>query len=158
MHGPDDPALPAILDLMRSNFAYMDDVVDPPSSIHRLTLEGLQGQARTAEVWSLGPPLCAAVILTAKPNALYIGKLCVSAKARRRGMSRRLVDHAAERARALCLPKLELETRIELTANHATFRAMGFAEVARTAHKGYAKPTAITFQKSVPEHTDRIGV
>ena len=148
-HGPDDPALPTILDLMRTSFAYMDGVVNPPSSIHRLTLERLQAQARDAEVWSLAPPLCAAVILTPRLHALYIGKLCVSTQARGRGLSRQLIDHAAARANDLGLPKLELETRIELTANHATFRAMGFVEVARTAHKGYANPTAITFTKAV---------
>ena len=148
-HQPDDPALPAILDLMRTSFAYMDRVVDPPSSIHRLTLEGLQVQAHDAEVWSLAPPLCAAVILTPKPDALYIGKLCVSSQARGRGLSRQLIDHAAARAGELGLPTLELETRIELSANHAAFRAMGFVEVARTAHKGYTNPTAITFAKAV---------
>ena len=148
-HGPDDAALPAVLDLMRASFAYMDGVIDPPSSIHLMTLEHLRTQAQDAEIWSLGPPLCAAVILTRKPDALYIGKLCVSAQTRGRGLSHQLMDHAAARANALNLPKLELETRIELTDNHAAFRAMGFVEIAHTSHEGYDRPTAITFSKAL---------
>ena len=50
---------------------------------------------------------------------------------------------------ALHLPVLELQTRVELTENHATFRALGFVEVARTAHPGYDRPTSITFRRPV---------
>ncbi|MFN7434077.1 MAG: N-acetyltransferase, partial [Betaproteobacteria bacterium] len=42
---------------------------------------------------------------------------------------------------------LELQTRIELTENHATFAALGFAKVAETAHPGYARPTSITLRR-----------
>jgi len=146
-HTPDDPALASILDLMRSTFAYMDGRVDPPSSIHRLTLSALQDQASWAEVCSLGNPIQAAVVLTPKPHALYVGKLCVAPGARGRGLSRLLVAHAADRATALGLPVLELEVRVELSANHAAFQAMGFVQTGRTAHAGYGAPTAITFQK-----------
>ena len=44
-------------------------------------------------------------------------------------------------------PALELQTRIELTGNHAAFRRMGFVETARTAHPGFDRPTSITFRK-----------
>ncbi len=148
-HGPQDPALPAILDLMRKTFAYMDGVIDPPSSIHRMTLSDLHSNVEVVEVWSAGSPPVAAVILTPKSEALYVGKLCVAEHMRGRGVSRQLIDHAADRARSLGKPRLELETRIELTANHAAFRAMGFVEVERTAHEGFQNSTAITFAKEV---------
>ena len=60
-----------------------------------------------------------------------------------------LINSAAARARALGLTHLELQTRVELVANHATFTAMGFVETGRTAHKGYARPTSITYQRKV---------
>ncbi len=145
----DHPALAAVRALMRDSFAYMDGVVDPPSSIHRLTLTALRAQAETAELWALGTPPAAAVILTPRPPALYIGKLCVSQALRGQGISRRLIAHAKHRARELDLQVLELETRIELTDNHAAFQAMGFVETGRTAHAGYTQPTAITFQLPV---------
>ena len=46
---------------------------------------------------------------------------------------------------------LELQTRIELTENHATFGALGFKKIAETAHPGYSRPTSITMRKLVAE-------
>jgi hypothetical protein len=44
------------------------------------------------------------------------------------------------------LPALELQTRIELTENHALFRHLGFVQTAATAHPGYTRPTTLTFR------------
>jgi ribosomal protein S18 acetylase RimI-like enzyme len=145
-----DPALwPAILTLLHDAFAYMDGRIDPPSSLHVLTPQSFTDQTTRGEIWTLGHPPVACVFLTPKPHALYIGKLAVAASQRRQGLARQLIDLAATRARALHLPALELQTRIELTENHATFRALGFAEVARTAHPGYDRPTSLTFHRAL---------
>ena len=64
---PDDPRLADVLALIRSAFAYMDGVIDPPSSMHDLTLDTLRAQARTGEVWVL-PGAC--VVLTPQPDTL----------------------------------------------------------------------------------------
>jgi ribosomal protein S18 acetylase RimI-like enzyme len=125
--------------------ASMEGVIDPPSSLQRLTVAELGG----AEVWRIGLPLLACVTLSPRPGALYLGKLAVAAQARGQGQARALVAVAAARARALGLPALELQTRVELTANQAIFRHLGFAEVARTAHPGYDRPTSITYRRSL---------
>jgi ribosomal protein S18 acetylase RimI-like enzyme len=127
----------------------MDGRIDPPSSMHLLTAQIITDQSRTGEVWAIGHPPVACVFLTPKPHALYIGKLAVATSHRGQGLARALITAAEHRARALNLPALELQTRVELTGNHATFRALGFAEVARTAHPGYAHPTSITFRRPV---------
>lgn len=44
---------------------------------------------------------------------------------------------------------IELQTRIELAANHAAFARLGFREIARTAHEGYDRPTSITMRKAL---------
>lgn len=44
---------------------------------------------------------------------------------------------------------LELETRIELLENHATFAALGFVRVTESAHPGFSRPTSITMRKPV---------
>jgi predicted N-acetyltransferase YhbS len=133
------------LALIRRAFAGMDGRIDPPSSIHRYTPEDL----KTGEFWVIGTPPMACVLLTPKPGALYLGKLAVAPGLTRQGLARALIRQAETRARALGLPVLELQTRIELVENHATFRALGFQETARTAHQGYDRPTTITFRKSV---------
>lgn len=54
------------------------------------------------------------------------------------------------RAELLGLRGVELQTRIELTANHATFAALGFVETGRSAHPGYVLPTTLTFRRALP--------
>jgi ribosomal protein S18 acetylase RimI-like enzyme len=141
----------AILSLIQTEFAGMEGRIDPPSSMHRLTAATIAAQAQAGEVWVIGTPPVACVFLTRKAEALYIGKLAVRADQRGRGLARSLITLAESRARALGLRWCELETRVELTENHATFRAMGFVETARKSHAGFARPTSITFRKSVPE-------
>jgi GNAT superfamily N-acetyltransferase len=144
-----DPALwPAVLALLRAEFAYMEGRIDPPSSLRDLTPAALDDQARKGEIWLVGAPV-ACVFLTPKPGMLYVGKLAVAASHRGRGLARLLIDHAAVRARALDLPVLELQTRVELVTNQAAFLAMGFDEVGRTAHPGFERPTSITYRRAV---------
>jgi ribosomal protein S18 acetylase RimI-like enzyme len=139
----------AILTLIQSEFAFMAGRIDPPSSMHDLTVQTIAAQARNGEVWAIGTPPVACVFLTPKPAALYVGKLAVAASYRQQGLARRLIDLAATRAKSHNLPALELQTRVELTENQAAFRALGFVEVGRTAHPGFDRPTSITFRRPV---------
>lgn len=144
-----DPALwPPILALLHEAFAYMEGRIDPPSSLRDLTPEALTRQAEVGEIWIIGAPV-ACVFLTPKPGALYLGKLAVADSHRCQGLARRLIDLAEDRARALRIPALELQTRVELVENQAAFLAMGFQEVGRTAHDGYDRPTSITYRRAV---------
>lgn len=145
----DDPR--PVLALIRAEFADMAGRIDPPSSMHRLTATDVARQAATGEVWGGGPvdaPV-ACVFLTPKPGALYLGKLAVAGPARGQGVARRLVALAEERARALGLPALELQTRVELTENHAVFARLGFRRTDGTAHPGYDRVTSLTFRKDI---------
>ena len=144
-----DPALwPPVLALLRQAFAYMEGRIDPPSSLRDLTPEALARQAVAGEIWIIGAPV-ACVFLTPKPGALYIGKLAVAESHREQGLARRLIDQAEARAREIGLPALELQTRVELVENQAAFLALVFQEVGRTAHKGYDRPTSITYRRAV---------
>jgi len=140
---------PVLLALIRRAFASMEGVIDPPSSLHHLTPETLATLSAQAEVWVIDTPPRACVILTPKPDALYIGKLSVDPPHQGRGHARRLIDLAETRARALGLPALELQTRVELTDNQATFRHLGFVQTAATAHPGYDRPTSLTYRRPV---------
>ena len=140
---------PALLALLHRAFASMEGIIDPPSSLYSLTAQGIALQARKGEVWVIGQPALACVFLTPRPDALYLGKLAVDPAHQGRGHARVLIEHAAQRARALGLPALELQTRVELTANHAAFRRMGFIKTAATAHPGYTRPTTLTFRRAV---------
>ena len=119
--------------------------------MHRLTVEELSRQAETSEIWVIeeGARAVACVVLTPRPEALYLGKLAVANTHRGRGLARQLVALAEDRARALALPAVELQSRVELTENHSAFAALGFQVVAETAHPGFDHPTSLTFAKSL---------
>ena len=124
----------------------MEGRIDPPSSMLKLTQSDLEN---AWEVWAIGSPIHACVVLSPEPNALYIGKLAVDAQARGRGLARALVVQAESRAKYLDLPFLRLETRVELVENHAAFEAMGFRVTGQTAHDGFDRPTSVTMHKDV---------
>ncbi len=136
----------ALLHLIQTEFAYMAGRISPPSSMLALTEAQLLGLAATSEIWVIGAPPIACVILTAKPHSLYLGKLAVAANHRGRGHARALITRAATRAKILGLPALTLQTRVELVENHAAFAALGFVETGRSAHPGFAHPTTVEFR------------
>ncbi|WP_170400984.1 GNAT family N-acetyltransferase [Ruegeria arenilitoris] len=144
---PDSARLTEVLHLIRETFAYMEGRIDPPSSMHRLTMEELQRQARDGEIWGIGDRPDAVVFLTPKPDCLYLSKLAVAQNKRGQGLARRLVEVAERRARAKGFRALELQTRIELVENHATFARLGFAVTRETTHPGYDRTTSLTMRK-----------
>ncbi|SEM75503.1 Predicted N-acetyltransferase YhbS [Loktanella fryxellensis] len=142
-----DSDLSAVLHLIRTAFAGMDGRIDPPSSVHRLTRADLALPGR--EVWVIGQPPLACMVLTPRADTLYLGKLAVVPAAQRRGHARRLIAQALMRAAALGHPSVTLQTRVELTENHAAFTRLGFEEIARTAHAGFDRLTTITYRRTV---------
>lgn len=102
----------------------MDGRIDPPSSLTKMGIE--EFKAKAAEE-----------------------TLIVAQSARRKGVARRLFAEADEIDRRHGRRFLELQTRVELVENHATFAALGFTQVAETAHPGYDRATSITMRRLV---------
>lgn len=141
-----------LLGLIMRCFAHMDGVVDPPSSAHQLTRDGLELKAREETCFiatAADGRLVGCIFAGERPDALYVGKLAVDEAMRGQGIARALMQAAEQLARQRGKPALELQTRIELLANQATFARMGFVEVARTAHAGFDRPTSITYRKAI---------
>ncbi|WP_018235317.1 GNAT family N-acetyltransferase [Ensifer sp. BR816] len=138
-----------LLVLIRKSFAYMDGRIDPPSSAHALTVASLQRKAHEEVGFAVvaGQDLLGCVFCKAEPDCLYIGKLAVAVGLQKKGIGRKLLAAAEETAQILGLPALRLQTRIELTENHATFAAWGFVETRRSAHPGFTRPTSIEMRK-----------
>lgn len=140
-----------LLDLILRAFAYMDGRIDPPSSAHALTIEGLKQKASTeiALIALDGPALAGCIFCKPEADCLYVGKLAVADAYQRKGVGRLLLAGAEDTARSRNLTALRLQTRIELTENHRTFAAWGFVETSRTAHPGFARPTTIEMRKTL---------
>jgi len=138
-----------LLGLIRQAFAYMDEVIDPPSSAKLLDETGLRQKARdeVCFVATSGATMIGCVFAAIRQDRIYIGKFAVSNAWRGRGVGRNLLEAVERLARTLNKPILELQTRVELTDNHAAFARLGFTEQGRTAHPGYHRPTAVTMRK-----------
>ena len=137
--------------LILAAFAYMDSRINPPSSALRLTAPSMKADADKGAllIAERADDLVGCVFAQVKGDALYIGKLAVRPGLQGAGIGRKLVDAAREEARRRGLVMLELQTRVELTENHATFARMGFVKTAETAHEGFDRPTSITMRAPV---------
>ncbi|MBP2236050.1 N-acetylglutamate synthase-like GNAT family acetyltransferase [Sinorhizobium kostiense] len=148
---PDFDRYDELLALILAAFAYMDGRIDPPSSARALTAESLR-QKVSVEIAFAGierGDLLGCVFLKPEPECLYVGKLAVAPASQRGGIGRHLIGIAEQTARNLSLPALRLQTRIELTENHAIFAAWGFVEAGRSAHPGFTRPTSIEMKKMI---------
>lgn len=140
-----------LLALIKRAFAYMDGVIDPPSSAHRLTTEGLREKASTeAGFLAMQDDQIVGCIFAAEhARHFYVGKLAVEPGFQGRNVGRALMRAAETLARAAGKPILELQARVELIGNQAAFGRLGFVETERTAHAGYSLPTSVTMRKTL---------
>ena len=147
LEASDTTELAQVLRLIQTSFAYMTGRIDPPSTMHQLTVSALAQMAKDSSVLALGDPVAACLVAKPLPHALYLGKIAIASDLRGRGVLRALLGRSEELARSLSLSRLELQVRIELVENQKIFGKCGFVETARNAHLGYDRATEITMQK-----------
>jgi GNAT superfamily N-acetyltransferase len=148
-HSASDACIEDIYKLIVTSFAYMDTRIDPPSSIHQMTVDDIRAKCQEEELWSIGNPPQACVIFTHRRDCFYIGKLAVDELHRGKGHARTLIDLAVTRAKERGYNCLELETRVELTENRSAFEKLNFVKTDETAHEGYSQATSITMQRRI---------
>lgn len=138
-----------LLALIMSSFAYMEGVIDPPSSAHRLTPDSLRQKIKEeiAFVAFDGTEMLGCIFCRLEAASLYVGKLAVSPGAQGRGIGRAMLKMAEETAHELGLPSLCLETRIELIGNHRQFTSWVFVKTAENAHAEFDRTTSIEMMK-----------
>ncbi len=138
-----------LLALIQRAFAYMDGIIDPPSSAYLLTAGSLGEKAKRETVFLAveNGRIVGCVFALERTRDFYVGKLAVEPRLQGQGIGTRLMQAVEDLARERGTGAIELQTRIELTANHAAFARLGFRETERTAHEGYARPTSITMRK-----------
>ncbi|MCO6176963.1 GNAT family N-acetyltransferase [Ciceribacter sp. RN22] len=141
-----------LLQVILSAFAYMEGVVDPPSSATRLTPQVLQDKSGSeiAYVALEGDQIVGCVFLRPEPpETLYVGKLAVLPDAQGKGVGARLLMLAEQIARAEGLCALRLEVRVELTRNRSYFAGYGFVKTAENRHPGFDRTTSIEMRKAL---------
>jgi predicted N-acetyltransferase YhbS len=140
-----------LLDLIMRAFAYMDGVIDPPSSAHKLTTGLLEAKAKaeTVLIAIADGKLVGCVSLADRGDHAYLGKLAVDPALQGKGIGRRLVEAVEAEAIRQGKSFVELQTRVELTGNQAIFARLGYRETERTAHTGFSRPTSVTMRKEL---------
>jgi len=86
-----------LLHLIRTSFLYMDGIIDPPSSAHRLNLQSLKEKA-ASEICFIamqGREISGCIFCRPEPpDELYIGKLAVRPQMQGQGLGRQLLEAA----------------------------------------------------------------
>ena len=145
IENPDTVDWAGLHDLLHRSFAYMDGRIDPPSSLHRLTVEGLAQKAKdeTLILACRDDSVVGCMFCRRETPWLYVGKVAMEEELQGQGIGARLFRHAFELAEREGFEGLELETRVELVENHQAFGKLGFVKVGEDAHAGYDRPTSI---------------
>ena len=143
----------ALLELLHEAFLFMGDRIAPPSSLHLLTPDSIAAKAQHESLFlaTHRAKLVGCVFATPKPDSLYVGKLAVHPDYQRNGIGRRLMDAVERYALSKGIQALELNTRIELTENHNTFKSMGYFVISEHSHEGYDRPTYISMRKALAQ-------
>jgi predicted N-acetyltransferase YhbS len=139
-----------MLALLRRAFDYMDDRIDPPSSLHSMDEAALAAKAQDEDlIWAVDPErgLVGCMFALDLGDVLYLSKIAVDPEFQGRGICNRMMACAEDMAIRRHIPALGLQTRVELVENHAAFARMGFVEVGETSHPGYDQPTSVTMRK-----------
>lgn len=151
----------AVAALIRTAFAQQEVVVDPPASALRIDGRDVARLIRTGGgVVALAPDgnLVGACLWSPEDEGggrgRHLSRLAVAPSWRRRGVARRLVAAIVAGARNDGCGFLTLSTRLALKSNRALFRSLGFEEIRRHAHPGYARPTFVEMRLSLidPDH------
>jgi GNAT superfamily N-acetyltransferase len=144
---PQDAA--AILAVVHRSFAEYDGKLVPQSGAARETVETVIARlARENCVMALRETRLAGCLFYENlGDHLYFGRLAVIPEERGQGVARRLVGEVEAVALAAGITTVALNVRIALPGNVALFAVLGYREVSRQAHPGFANPTSIRMEK-----------
>lgn len=132
-------------DLIRTVFAAIETVLDPPPSALGVTGETVREHLKGGGGALHGGVGC--ILWSVRDGGLYVSRLAVLPSARGRGIASALLAHAEKIARRMRLPRIHLEVRLALESNRLLFRRAGFVEGAQHSHPGFSTPTYVAAEK-----------
>ncbi len=140
-----------ILDLMQRAFAEYKGVLDPPSGVHKETVETVREHMQTG-TWVFakaeGTPV-GCVYFEPRDEFVYLGRLSVPPEFRGRGIAEALMDYVEEHARRMGMRSVQLGTRLALEGIRKKYERRGYTIIRYETHPGYAVPTYVTMEKVV---------
>ncbi len=144
----------AVLELLQASYKAQDGVVDPPSSVTRLTLEQVIADAKAGDLLTAeaeDESIVGCVFTKTLSNEagpyMYLHHLAVSPIQQGKGIGGMLLRTVETLARGRGIDRIQAMSRVELVDNHAFFERHGFREVSFFTHNGYHRPTSVRFEK-----------
>jgi predicted N-acetyltransferase YhbS len=144
---------PVLLDVMRRAFAEYRGVLQPESSVFVETAEVTAAKLAAGGGFlalQAGKPVGCIIAEEKERNGNrmgYLGRLAVDPGLRRQGLARRLMRAGEAWVLARGHRRCEVQVRIALAGNIALFQSLGYREVGRAAHAGFAAPTYLIMEK-----------
>ena len=143
--------LPTALAVLHAAFEEYRAWLDPPSGVHRETVESLRRYLERGHLTLalLEHQVAGCVLYHAEDDHMYFGRLSVLPTFRNRGIARTLIDHVEARARELGLAR-DLES-VSNAQQHKqdNYDTNGSHFVEARAHAGYAQPTYDVLEKAL---------
>jgi len=143
------PEMQAVHLLLSQAFAAMEGRIDPPSSMNQLDMDKLKDRLERDDVAIAARDgrLIGCLFGRTENGAYIVGKIAVDSSARLKGVARAMIETIAAHAATLGHQALMLQSRIELTENHAAFHALGFQQTGTFMHPGFSEPTSLVFTR-----------
>jgi len=136
--------LPSVRKVVASAYArYRDRMDRPPAPV----LNDYRAATASGQVWVLGDPVFAVIVLIGQGEALLVENVAVAPSAQGQGFGRGLMEFAERQAIEQGLGKLTLYTNEIMTENLELYARLGFCEVGRCAEGGYRR---VYLEKIIP--------
>lgn len=136
--------LPAIREVNRLAYArYAGRMDRPPAPV----LADYRAAAEAGQVWVLGEPPVAVLVLERERDSLLVENIAVSPGVQGTGLGRVLMEFAEAQARSLGLRRLTLYTNEVMTENLAIYARLGYRETGRRTDDGYRR---VFMEKRLP--------
>ena len=136
-------------DLLLRAYREYEGHLDPPSGVHAETVASVRSKMNEggALVCEEDGVIAGCVFYAPKADYLYVGRLAVVPRYRRRGIGDLLLRAAERRADDLGLPRIRLGVRLALGKLRTYYEARGYVPIAFRSHAGYAETTYIEMEK-----------
>jgi len=115
----------------------------PPAPV----LNDYRAATASGQVWVLGDPVFAVIVLIGQGEALLVENVAVAPSVQGQGFGRGLMEFAERQALEQGLGKLTLYTNEVMTENLELYARLGFCEVGRCAEGGYRR---VYLEKIIP--------
>jgi GNAT superfamily N-acetyltransferase len=112
---------------------YLSRTDRPPAPV----LTDYHAAIAAKQVWVLGEPVIAVIVLNTEENSLLVENVAVSPAAQGTGLGRRLMEFAEGQALSSGLTRMTLYTNEVMTENLAIYAKLGYRETARRSQDGY---------------------